>query len=113
MTLAQKIVALISFMAIVMLVVFCWFASHMYRRMDRFTMTWGSERQAILKKRDQRIKNLNSKAENMGEEMTSFLDGVVESLKRAQKEREEFDEEFLKSQNSVFNAINSFNNKKK
>lgn len=112
MTLAQKIIALISFMLITMLVVFCWFASHMYHRMDRFTMAWGSERQEILKKREQRMESLNSKAENIGEEMNSFLDGVVESLKQAQKEREEFDEGFLKGQNSVFNSINKFNNKK-
>ncbi len=113
MTLTQKIIALISFMMVVMLTVFWWFASHMYRHMDHFTKSRMSEKETMLEKYENGVKKLNNKAENMGKEITSFVGGMEEGLQRLQKESEEFDKQFLEKQNSVFDAIDNFTGEKK
>ncbi len=65
-----------------------------------------------MRRRDQSLKKLNEKAQKAGKDVSSFLGGMEEVLKRHQKESEEFTEEFLKKQNGVFDSIDAFTGSK-
>ena len=105
MSLTRKVILLLSFMVITTFIVLFWFASHMYRHMDHFAKTRVSEKEAMLKKQEQHMEKLKAKSENMGKEITSFVEGMEEGLQQLQKESEESHKQFLEKQNSLFDAI--------
>ena len=108
MTLPHKIIGLLSFMALVTFAVLFWSYSRMSYQFNHFKEKQESAKQKILRRRDQSLKKLNEKAEKVGKDISSFLGGMEEALKREQKESDKFAEEFLKKQNGVFDSIEAF-----
>ncbi len=95
-------------MLCVTLSVLAWCYNRLSPQLNHFKEIQESEKQKILKKRNQSLQKLNKKTQHMGEEVPSFLGGMEESIKQKQKEHEKFVERFIKKQNNVFDAIDAF-----
>ncbi len=108
MTLSCKMIILVSFMLCVTLVVLAWCYNRLSPQLNHFKEIRESEKQKILTQKNESLQKLNMKAQHMGEDVSSFLGGMEESIKQKQKEHEEFVEGFMKKQNNVFDAIDAF-----
>lgn len=108
MTLTHKIIVLLSFMTLVIFMILFWATRRIYSHLEHFKANYQSEQQKLMRERDKSIEKLNSKAQEVGENVSSHLSSMEATLKRRQKESEEFDKEFLEHQNGVFDAIENF-----
>ncbi|MDI9634453.1 hypothetical protein QM565_01420 [Geitlerinema splendidum] len=113
MTLRYKITLLLSFMGIVTIIVFCWFASQMLRHVNNFQSSMAKDELALKAAGERSLKKLKEKAEHMGTEMSDHFSNMEAELQRMSKEEEIFNENFLQRQNQHFDAVDTFMSQKK
>jgi biopolymer transport protein ExbB/TolQ len=113
MTLGHKITLLLSFMGIVTLILFFWFASQMFCHVNNFQSSMAKDELALKAARERSLKKLKEKAGQMGTEISDHFNKMEAELQRMSKEEEAFNENFLNRQNQHFDAVDTFMSQKK
>lgn len=113
MTLGHKITLLFSFIGIVTIIVFFWFASQMFRHVNNFQSSMAKDELALKAAGERSLKKLEEKAGQMGTEISDHFSKMEAELQRMSKEEELFNEGFLQRQNEHFDAVDNFMLKKK
>lgn len=113
MTLGHKITLLLSFMGVVTIIVFFWFASQMLRHVNNFQLSMAKDELALKAAGERSLKKIKEQAEQMGTEISDHFNKMATELQRMSKEEEIFNENFLKRQNQHFDEVDNFMSQKK
>ncbi|MBS0272490.1 MAG: hypothetical protein JSR85_07590 [Proteobacteria bacterium] len=108
MTLGHKITLLLSFMGVVTIIVFFWFASQMFRHVNNFQSSMAKDELALKAASKHSLKKLEEKAGQMGTEMSDHFNKMEAELQRMSKEEEIFNEGFLQRQSQHFDEVDNF-----
>ncbi len=108
MSLTNKILLLIAFMASITFIVFCWFISQFMNHAAHFHTSFAKEQQALETAFDKSLQKFAKTAEHLQEGVKDHLKKMEEGLHKNREKSENFDEDFLQRQNQIFNEVNSF-----
>jgi uncharacterized membrane protein YhiD involved in acid resistance len=108
MTLGHKITLLLSFMGVVTIIVFFWFASQMFRHVNNFQSSMAKNELALKAAEEQSLNTLKEKTGQMSTEMSDHFSKMAAELQRMSKEEEIFNENFLQRQNQHFDEVDNF-----
>lgn len=112
MTLTNKIILLVAFIILSSATVFYWFTQRLFQQMDGFQRSMATQREQLEEQFAARVDDLQHKRNQLSQEVETHLSHMESELAKNQERAEEFDREFLKRQNSVFEAIDDFNSGK-
>jgi flagellar hook-basal body complex protein FliE len=94
-------------------VVVDWFTQRLFQQMINFHSSMAAQREVMEAQFAAGVEEIQRNREQLKQEVATHLNQMNDKLVENQERVEEFDQEFLRGQNNVFDDINKFNAGKK